>query len=101
MLWSGTAVSLSFVAFRIFVRIKSFRRIYADDALVLIAWLMFLASAVIWQSQQTAMYEQFALSTGNVIPTPEQLAAERTFLRSEVATISMYYTSLWIVKLSF
>lgn len=101
MLWSGTAVSLSFVAFRIFVRIKSFRRIYAADALVLIAWLMFLASAVIWQSQQTAMYEQFALSTGNVIPTPEQLAAERTFLRSEVATISMYYTSLWIVKLSF
>ena len=100
-MWSGTAISLAFLVFRIFVRIKSFRRIYADDVLVLIAWLVFFASTVIWQSQQTAMYEQFALSKGTFIPTPAQLEAERTFLRSEVATIFMYYTVLWTVKLSF
>ena len=100
-MWSGTVISLFFVAFRVFVRIKSFRRIYADDVIVIIAWLMFLASAVIWQSQQKAMYEQFILSAGTVIPTPEQLAAERKFLRSQVATVGIYYTSLWMVKLSF
>ena len=33
--------------------------------------------------------------------TPELLEAERTFLRSVVAINIMYYTSLWIVKLSF
>lgn len=101
MLWSGTALSLCFLAFRIFVRIKSFRRIYADDVLVLTAWVMFFASAVIWQWQQTAMYEIFTLSSGTVIPTPEQSAAVRTSFRAQFVIISIYYTSLWIIKLSF
>lgn len=94
-------ISLAFLVFRIFVRVKSFRRIYADDVLVLIAWLIFLTSTVIWQSQQTTMYRQFAIASGTVIPTPKQLAAEATLLHSKVATGSIYYTSLWIVKLSF
>lgn len=98
---SGARVSLAFVAFRIYVRIKSFQRIYADDVLVIIAWLMFLVSAAIWQSQQQAMYEQFILAAGTFIPTPEQLAAETKFLRSEVAITILIFTSLWIVKLSF
>lgn len=101
MLWSGIAKSLSFLAFRIFVRIKSFRRIYADDILVLTAWLMFFASAVVWQSQHSALYEQLALSSGTVIPTPEELAAIKTCFRAECAILIIYYTSLWIVKLSF
>ncbi|MCJ1262604.1 hypothetical protein MMC22_002474 [Lobaria immixta] len=101
VMWSGNAISLAFLAFRIFVRIKSFRRIYADDVLVLIAWLLFFVRAVIGQSQLTAMYQQFALSKGTFIPTPAQLEAERTFLRSNVATVFLYYTVLWTVKLSF
>lgn len=101
VLWGGTGISLGFLAFRIFVRISSFRRIYVDDILVLVAWLLFLASAIIWQSQQTAIYDQFAEVAGTMAPTPEWLAAEKTLLRAEAATITMYYTSLWIVKLSF
>ncbi|KAI9878023.1 MAG: hypothetical protein M1830_002143 [Pleopsidium flavum] len=101
ILWGGTALSLCFLIFRIFVRIKCFRRVYTDDFLVLAAWLMLLASAVIWQSQQTPMYAQFALAAGQVIPTPEFLADEATFLHTEVATIFLFYTCLWSVKLSF
>lgn len=100
-MWSGTAISLFFLAFRIFVRIKSFRRIYLDDVLTLIAWLMFLATASIWQSQLAAMYEGFTISSGTVIPTPEQLSAEIILLRAEFAITCMYYTSLWMIKLSF
>lgn len=98
--WGGTALSFIFVVFRIYVRIKSFRRVYADDFLVVLAWLLLLTSAIIWQTQQTSMYTQFRLSSGNVVPTPEILAAERTFLRTEVATIFMFYTCLWSVKIS-
>ncbi|MCJ1422458.1 hypothetical protein MMC29_000338 [Sticta canariensis] len=100
VLWSETAMSLSFLAFRLFVRIRSFGRIYADDVLVLVAWLLFFASVVILQSQQTAMYNQYALAWGTLIPTPEELKAEETFMHTEVAIIIMYYTSLWTVKLS-
>ena len=100
MLWSETAISLSFLAFRIFFRIKSFQRIYADDVLVLVAWLIFFACIVILQSQQTAMYKQFAFASGTFIPTPEELEAEKTFLHTKVALLIMYYTSLWTVKLS-
>lgn len=101
MLWSGIAISLSFLAFRIFVRIKTFRRIYADDFLVLTAGLMFFASALVWQSQHSAFSEQLAFSSGTVIPTPEELAAVTTCFRAEFAILGIYYTSLWIVKLSF
>lgn len=100
-MWSGVAISLSFLAFRIFVRIKSFGKIYSDDVLALVAWLMFLASAIIWQSQQTALYGQYSNFSGTGVPTPEQLAAESTFLHAEAVIDFMYFTSLWIVKLSF
>lgn len=62
---------------------------------------MLLISAVIWQTQQTAMYRQFAISAGTIIPTPEMLKAERKLLHTELAVIVMYFTSLWIIKLSF
>lgn len=84
-----------------FVRIKFFRRVYADDLLVLTAWVMLLVSAIIWQTQQVAMYLQFASTAGTNIPAPDMLEAESKFHRAEAAILVMYYTSLWIVKLSF
>lgn len=110
MLWSGVVISLSFLAFRIFVRIKSFRMIYADDVLVLTAWLMFFVSSVIWQtqqmalSQQMALYEEFGSGSGTFVPTPEQLEAGKTLqtlLRCDVVITILYLTALWTVKLSF
>lgn len=99
-MWTGVAVSLSFLAFRIFVRIKSFRRIYADDFLVIFAWLMFLVSAVIWQWQRTALYQQFTFAS-TAVRTPRQREAQKSLLRSEVVTISFCFTGLWMIKLSF
>jgi hypothetical protein len=99
--WGGTAVSLIFFVFRICVRIKSFKRLYADDFLVLLAWLSLFGSAIVWQTQQTAMYHQYDLAAGKVSPTPEILEAEIVFLRTEVATIILFYVCLWCVKISF
>ena len=82
-MWSGTAVSLSFLAFRVYVRVKSFRKIYADDVLALIAWLLLFASTIILHLQQTAMYASYVLLT--IIPTPEQLEVQMTLQRFLVA----------------
>ncbi len=100
-MWAGTGLSLCFLIFRIFVRLKSFRKVYADDFLVSLAWLMMLASSIIWQTQQSHMYAQFGLSAGRVKATPEVLAGERNFLNAEFAIEALFSLTLWSVKFSF
>ena len=100
-MWAGTSISLCFLIFRIFVRLKSFHKVYADDFLVSLAWLMILASSIIWQTQQSHMYTQFRLAAGRVEPTPEVLAGERSFLYAEFAIEVLFSLTLWAVKFSF
>ena len=100
-LWCGTAVSLCFVLFRLFVRVKAFRRLYWDDFLVVLAWVFFFATAVIWQTQHVGVYYQFALSSGSVLPTPAVLSALLNGQRAQLAVLVMFYSCLWAVKLSF
>lgn len=87
--------------FRFYVRIKSFRKLYADDYIVIVAWLMFLATAITWQTHVQALYRQFGFTAQSIVPTPTNLAAERALLRSEVPLVMLFYTCLWAVKLSF
>ena len=101
VLWGGTAISLCFLIFRFFVRFKSFHKIYADDYLVLAAWLMVLATAVLWQTQISAMYLNYGLANGVVLPTPEVIADLNTFYKSSLAIDVLFDSCLWSVKLSF
>ena len=45
------------------------------------------------------MYAQYALSAGLVELTPYILATEVIFLRTEVATIFLFYACLWSIKI--
>lgn len=47
------------------------------------------------------MYTQYQLSAGTISPTPKIIADEVTFLKTEVATIFLFYCCLWSIKLSF
>ena len=100
-MWAGTAISLCFLIFRIFVRLKAFRKVYLDDFLVSLAWLMMLASSIICQTQQTHMYTQFELADGRVEATPEARTGERTFLNAEFAIEFLFLLTLWSIKFSF
>ena len=100
-MWAGTAISLCFLIFRIFVRLKAFPKVYLDDFLVSSAWLMMLASSIIWQTQQNHMYAQFELADGVVEATPKALAGERSFLNAEFAIEFLFLLTLWSVKFSF
>ena len=99
-MWGGTALSLCSFIFRLFVRVKYFNRTFADDVLVLIAWTFFLANAMVWQTQKSAMYARYALGAGLIKPTPEVLATQESFLHAELAPILLFYASLWSVKFS-
>ena len=102
VVWSGLIITLCFFTFRIYVRVKSFRKLYVDDALILLAWLMILATAIIWQTLSGAMYRSLRVISGEVYPPPPNFVNdEQNFLRGSAAVIILFYSSLWAVKLSF
>lgn len=100
IMWGGTALSLCFLIFRIFVRLRYFKRLYADDILVIAAWAMLLASSIVWQTQQVPLYNQFKLSSGHIQPTTAILAAEQTLLHANLAVLILFLSCLWSVKVS-
>ena len=87
---------------RIYIRIKIFHRLSVDDAFLIMAWLMTLANASIWQAIWDALCLSIALISGKlrVLP-PDVLPESHKFLRSLYAAYLISYSSLWSVKLSF
>lgn len=72
-----------------------------DDGLVILAWLLLVISAVLWQTQVDALYTQFQLLSQSVLPTPEVYRKQTMYFRSLAAMIVAFYTCLFAVKLSF
>jgi hypothetical protein len=94
-------VSSSFVLFRVLVRINVFRKLYADDYLVIGAWILLLISAIIWQTQQRVLYTFYTLLYDGILPDPTFTSSWGMFLKLENTLLVIFYTSLWTVKLSF
>ena len=100
--WGGVALAWIFFATRVAGRIKAFRRVYADDAMVLIACLLLLTNALAWQMSKDDLYEVIAVSSGQLYPPPSDLSTTATaYLRRSVAVIVFFHSGLWAVKLSF
>ena len=100
--WGGVALSGLLFVGRIYARAVSFRRLYADDVLVLVAWIMFLSSTVIWQIFKEDLYENLNVSSGALYPPPKTFASDtEDYLKASVAVIVFFYSSLWFVKFSF
>ncbi len=100
--WGGVALAWIFLLSRIAVRIKAFRRIYADDAMVLIACLFLMTNTLIWQFSKGALYEVIAVESGQLYPPPSDLPDRaQSYLRRSVAVIAFFYSGLWAIKLSF
>lgn len=99
--WGGVVITAIFFAFRIYVRLKAFRRVYSDDLLVLAAWLMLLTSAIIWQFDKESLYEQMELTSGQLLPSAGFEHRVEKALRGSLVEIVFFYSSLWSVKVSF
>lgn len=87
--------------FRLTVRIKVFRQLFADDYFVIAACAMSLANAILWQTQQTRLYDLIRLQFGKTLYTPSAEAYSLLFNKYVIAFNILFYSSLWAVKLSF
>ncbi len=94
------AISLCFLLFRLYVKVKTFRRLYSDDYLVIAAWGMLLATAVLWQTIIHIVYEQYAVTSGRAAITPDFFTAQTHLMHTLAPLLVLFYTCLWAVKLS-
>lgn len=100
--WGGVALAWIFFVTRVAGRIKVFRRLYADDAMVLIACLFLMTNTLIWQMSKDDLYEIIAVQSGQQYPPPLDLSKRaQAYLRRSVAVIALFYSGLWAIKLSF
>ncbi|KAJ5738158.1 hypothetical protein N7493_001313 [Penicillium malachiteum] len=100
-LWAFTAVSLLFVTFRIFVRIRQFRRLFIDDGFVLLSWVIMLTTAISWQIEGQTLYKFYAIAAGTEPYTLSAISELKTFLKFIAPLTIFFYTSLWCIKFSF
>ncbi|OQD99394.1 hypothetical protein PENSOL_c006G00486 [Penicillium solitum] len=96
-----TGMSFIFVVFRVYTQITSFRRLFLDYFLVVLAWAIILTAAAIWQIQGKILYEFYAISAGTKPFTLEFLPRYYTFMRFNAPFEILCYSSLWCVKFSF
>ena len=100
--WGGVALAWIFFISRVAARIKVFRRIYADDVMVLIACLFLMTNTLIWQTSKDDLYVTIAVASGQLYPPPPDIAERaQTYLRRSTAVIVLFYSGLWAIKLSF
>jgi hypothetical protein len=102
VLWAGVVLSLAFVLFRVYVRIKVFRKLSTDDYFVILAWLLGLVNTAIWQASAHQLYLGISLSSGQTQVIPPDLPNQIVkFLRAVLVAYLVQYTALWFVKLAF
>ncbi|KAI9751516.1 MAG: hypothetical protein M1815_001087 [Lichina confinis] len=103
VIWSGASVGLSFVVFRLYVRITRFRRLFVDDAFVVLSWLMLLSAAILSQISISAMYFFIRVASGDllVIAGPDFFEKGSMYLRYQTAIQLLFLSGLWSVKFAF
>ena len=87
---------------RLLGRWKTSKRLYYDDAFIVFAWLMMLATAIDWQIISGLMYQFRSVVGGQVWPPPSTFVQDtQNFFKGSLAALIFFYTGLWAVKLSF
>ncbi|EKV21494.1 efflux pump antibiotic resistance protein [Penicillium digitatum] len=101
VLWALTGLSFMSVVFRLYAQVTSFRRLFIDDLLVFLAWVIILTAAVIWQVKGRVLYELYAISAGTKPFNLEFLPKYNTFMRYNAPFQILFYSALFCVKFSF
>ena len=100
--WTGVVLSLSFMIFRVYVRLRLFHRLFPDDGLVGAAWLFYVALGIIFQTQINSMW--IAVNAGSNQQEqllPDNIERVNGFLHLQIVTWILSFTALWLVKFSF
>ncbi|KAH6669839.1 hypothetical protein B0J14DRAFT_486176 [Halenospora varia] len=101
VLWACVGISLAFILFRAYTRLRIFHKFAADDYLLAIAWLTSVTIAGIWQVRATELYFGIALASGQATHFPTDLGSQiERYLRAILGAYIVQYLGLWCVKLS-
>ena len=103
LMWGCVGVSFCFVAFRVYVRLRVFRRIFDDDILVILAWLILLTYAILWHVRSTLelVYESYYMEYGGVQPSVYDIQHRTNWLRILFAELFLNIIGLWCIKYAF
>ena len=74
---------------------------FADDVLVIVAWLLQLGTAVLWSVEKGGLYLQYGVTNGDIAVTSDVSKKIRDFNWCAVVLEAMFYACLWNIKLSF
>ncbi|KAF2787235.1 hypothetical protein K505DRAFT_367528 [Melanomma pulvis-pyrius CBS 109.77] len=83
VIWSGTSVTTLALAFRYYVRFKTFRHFLLDDFLTLFAWILMEVTAAVR------------------MPSANFVANAERYFKGSLAVLFLFYVGLWTIKLSF
>ena len=102
MIWAGVAISFCFVCIRVFIRARKFKRLYWDDVLVVLAWILSLITAIDWQIVSGYMYQFMLVTSGRLWPPPTNLVRDtEAYYKGSMVVLAFFYGSLWAIKGAF
>lgn len=79
-----------------------FRKLFWDDIFVVLAMVITLASAIVWQTFMAHdMYELMGVSAGLEPPGPTFVIDSDNYSKASTAVQIFFYSTLWSVKISF
>ncbi|KAI4254446.1 MAG: hypothetical protein LQ352_003091 [Teloschistes flavicans] len=101
LIWTGAAVAIICCILRVLSRIRAFKKLFVDDYFVLLALSFTLTTAIMWQVYARQMYHMIAVSAGLVVPEENFPKMVESYLKSTLAVMVLFYSSLWSIKISF
>lgn len=101
VVWAGWTIGTLALGFRYYVRVKFFHKLQLDDLLTGVAWILLLATALIWTIIMDDVYEMKYVLSGQQYPTAHFMTALGRYLHGSLAVLLMFYLGLWTIKLNF
>ena len=101
LVWGSLWVSFAFLLGRAYTRWTVFRRFFADDGMILLAWILILINAALWQSMVDNLYLIYAVTVGAVQPPADLMSVLNQYMHRTVAVTFLNLFSLWSTKTSF
>ncbi|KAK8079411.1 hypothetical protein PG997_007229 [Apiospora hydei] len=86
---------------RLLSRLRGPKKLWADDWLIISAWLLCALSAILWQNLASYIYVVRDVVVGNVPPSPTFAHDSDKAWKVQIAILVFWSTGILMVKLSF
>ncbi|KAL9576332.1 MAG: hypothetical protein Q9212_007191 [Teloschistes hypoglaucus] len=101
IVWLVVAIAILFAFLRFIIRLYALRKLLEDDVAVMFALLLLLSLAIMYRYATPIMFELNEIATGKEELTPDFVSRAAIFLKLQFAIIVLFWTTIWVVKISF